>query len=149
MKIERMNKGNWGKVRAFFDLATSDGFIIKGFKLIEGINGLFVSMPSQKGNDDEYYDTIWVESKQLRDELNTLAIDTFNESGSMASNSSAETPKNMESIPEVESTGDNITSEVSANAPQEESTGDNITSEVPAATKDTANSSFSDDDIPF
>ena len=53
MKIERMNKGSWGKVRAFFDLATSDGFIIKGFKLIEGINGLFVSMPSQKGNDDD------------------------------------------------------------------------------------------------
>ena len=54
MEIDRMNKGSWGKVRAFFDLATSDGFIIKGFKLIEGINGLFVSMPSQKGNDDEY-----------------------------------------------------------------------------------------------
>jgi hypothetical protein len=46
-------------------------------------------------------------------------------------------------------TGDNITSEVSPNASQEESTGDNITSEVQAATKDTANSSFSDDDIPF
>ena len=46
MKIERMNKGSWGKVRAFFDLATQEGFTIKGFKIIEGINGLFVSMPS-------------------------------------------------------------------------------------------------------
>ena len=51
MKIERMNKGSWGKVRAFFDLTTQDGFTIKGFKLIEGINGLFVSMPSQKNKD--------------------------------------------------------------------------------------------------
>ncbi len=48
MKIERMNKGTWGKVRAFFDITTSDGFTIKGFKIIEGINGLFVSLPSQK-----------------------------------------------------------------------------------------------------
>ena len=44
----------------------------------ECINGLFVSMPSQKGNDEEYYDTIWVDSKQLREELNHLAISEYN-----------------------------------------------------------------------
>tara|TARA_B100000959_G_C14898179_1_gene589664 strand:- start:968 stop:1342 length:375 start_codon:yes stop_codon:yes gene_type:complete len=77
MKIERMNKGTWGKVRAFFDITTSDGFTIKGFKIIEGINGLFVSLPSQKGNDDEYYDTVWLASKELRDQLNQLAIDHY------------------------------------------------------------------------
>ena len=78
MKIERMNKGNWGKVRAFFDLTTEDGFTIKGFKLIEGINGIFVSMPSQKGNDGEYRDTIWLDSKSLRDEVTNLAMDFYN-----------------------------------------------------------------------
>ena len=36
MKIERMNKGSWGKLRAFFDLKTSDGFVIKGFKIETG-----------------------------------------------------------------------------------------------------------------
>ena len=77
MKIERMNKGSWGKVRAFFDITTTDGFTIKGFKIIEGINGLFVSLPSQKGNDDEYYDTVWLESKELRDKLNQTAIDHY------------------------------------------------------------------------
>tara|TARA_Y100000590_G_scaffold87790_2_gene98462 strand:- start:975 stop:1355 length:381 start_codon:yes stop_codon:yes gene_type:complete len=77
MKIERMNKGSWGKVRAFFDVTTSDGFTIKGFKIIEGINGLFVSLPSQKGNDDEYYDTVWLESKELRDQLNQVALDHY------------------------------------------------------------------------
>jgi len=54
MKISRMNKGEWGKVRAFFDLTTSDGFTIKGFKLVEGISGLFVGFPSAKGTDGEY-----------------------------------------------------------------------------------------------
>ena len=82
MKIDRMNRGNWGKVRAFFDLVTQDGFTIKGFKLIEGINGLFVSMPSQKGNDDEYYDTIWIDSKQLREELTSIVISEYNNSSS-------------------------------------------------------------------
>tara|TARA_Y100001936_G_C15861143_1_gene552526 strand:- start:57 stop:434 length:378 start_codon:yes stop_codon:yes gene_type:complete len=81
MKIERMNKGSWGKVRAFFDIRTQEGLVVKGFKIMEGINGLFVSMPSQKGKnqqgEDEWFDTVWVE-KELRDQLNQLALDAYN-----------------------------------------------------------------------
>ena len=76
MNIERMTKGSWGKIRAFFDLQTQDGFTIKGFKLVEGINGLFVGFPSQKGNDDEYRDTVWAD-RELKDELSQLAIKEY------------------------------------------------------------------------
>ena len=38
LKIEYMNKGQWGKVVAFFSVRTEEGFIIKGLKLIEGIH---------------------------------------------------------------------------------------------------------------
>ena len=71
MKIERMNKGDWGKIKAFFDLQTEDGFTIKGFKLVEGTNGLFVGFPSQKGNDDEYHDTVWAD-KEVKDQVVAL-----------------------------------------------------------------------------
>ena len=71
-----MNKGEWGKIKAFFDVRTEEGFVIKGFKLVQGINGLFVGNPSQKGNDDEYYDTIYAE-KELKDELSQIAIDHY------------------------------------------------------------------------
>ena len=71
-----MNKGNWGKIRAFFDLQTSDGCTIKGFQLVEVINGLFVGFPSQKGNDDEYYDTVWAD-KDVKDQVNQLAIKAY------------------------------------------------------------------------
>ena len=124
MKISRMNKGNWGKVRAFFDLTTQDGFTIKGFKLIEGINGLFVSVPSQKGNDDEYYDTVWVESKQLREELSTLAIQEYQNPPDSDTN-------NMQ--PESESVGNNIKEPTEDASPKE----------------DVSSPAFSDDDIPF
>ena len=124
MKISRMNKGNWGKVRAFFDLTTQDGFTIKGFKLIEGINGLFVSMPSQKGNDEEYYDTVWIDSKQLREELTTLTISEYENPAS----------SNTESIQsEPERVGDNI-KQANKDTPP---------------TEDVASPAFSDDDIPF
>ena len=77
MKIDRMNRGDWGKIKAFFDLITTDCFTIKGFKLIEGTNGMFVSFPSQKGKDDEYYDTVWAD-KDVKDQLNKLAIEAYN-----------------------------------------------------------------------
>ena len=82
-RIDRMNVGPWGKVMAYFDVVSSEGFSMKGFKLVDGINGLFVSVPSQKGTDEQgnpkYFDTIWIESKELRQELNDLAIETYNQ----------------------------------------------------------------------
>ena len=71
-----MNKGSWGKIRAFFDLQTEEGFTLKGFKLVEGINGLFVGFPSQKGGDDEYHDTVWAD-RDIKEQVNQLAIKTY------------------------------------------------------------------------
>jgi len=79
MKINRMNPydGNT-KTKAFFDLETDEGIIIKGFTLVEGTNGLFVSVPSEKGKDDKYYDKVLM-SKELRTKLNDLALEKYNE----------------------------------------------------------------------
>ena len=81
MKIMNMRKGSWGKLTAFFDVATDEGFIIKGFKLVNGINGFFVGFPSQKGNDDEYHDTVWLTEnvrESLREKLNKMAVEEYN-----------------------------------------------------------------------
>ena len=76
MNIERLVKGSWGKIRAFFDVKTEEGFIIKGFKIIEGINGYFVGFPSQKNQDDEYFDMI-IADKELKEELSQLAMQEY------------------------------------------------------------------------
>tara|TARA_B100000029_G_scaffold498429_1_gene567270 strand:- start:3788 stop:4159 length:372 start_codon:yes stop_codon:yes gene_type:complete len=123
MKIERMNKGEWGKVRAFFDLATQEGFIIKGFKIIEGINGLFVSMPSQKSNDGEFYDSVFA-SRDLRDELNDIALGAYK-------GESFNAPKAQE------------TTTVESQESTENPNDDKITKEGDAVQP------FSEDDIPF
>ena len=81
MKISRMAKGEWSKIRAFFDLETSDGFTIKGFKIVEGSSGLFVGFPNQKNKDGEYNDTIFA-SKELKQKVNKLALDYYNQGGS-------------------------------------------------------------------
>ena len=77
VKIERMNKGEWGKIRAFFDISTN-GFTMKGFKLIQGENNLFVGLPSQKGNDGEYHNTIWCEETTGK-KLEQLAITDYSD----------------------------------------------------------------------
>ena len=83
MKISRMNKGEWGKVRAFFDLET-EGLTIKGFKVVQGSDGLFVGFPSQKDKEGEYKDTVYAD-KTLKQKLNQLALDYYNRVGSSKS----------------------------------------------------------------
>ena len=84
-KIDRMKKGSWGKIVAFFDLkfvgmTSHFDMTIKGFKLVEGVNGKFVSMPSQKGDDGEYRDNVFAD-KDTRNILNNLAIKAFESEG--------------------------------------------------------------------
>lgn len=76
MKIVNMKKGNWGKVVAFFDLITEDGFTIKGFKLVDNGNAKFAGFPSQKGNDGEYYPTVFAE-KDIKEKVGKLAVAVF------------------------------------------------------------------------
>ncbi|MEE9464610.1 MAG: septation protein SpoVG family protein [Candidatus Neomarinimicrobiota bacterium] len=76
MEIERINKGEWGKVRAFFDLKTSDGLVVKGFKIVNGSKGPFVGMPSQRNSSGEYHDTVWAEP-ELKEEITRLALEAY------------------------------------------------------------------------
>ena len=76
MEVSRMTKGSWGKIRAFFDLTTKEGFTIKGFKLVEGIDGLFVGFPSQKSGD-EYKDTVYAD-QALKQKVNEVALSYYN-----------------------------------------------------------------------
>ena len=121
MKIERMNKGEWGKIRAFFDIRTEEGFVVKGFKLVNGVKGLFVGFPSQKGQDEEYYDTVFAE-RELREELTQLAI---NEYGSNV-------------IPPNETMGEQANTNTTKNS-EPNMVSESIESAEP----------FSEDDIPF
>ena len=38
MKISRMKVGSWGKLKAFFDIETEEGFFVKCFNIVDCIN---------------------------------------------------------------------------------------------------------------
>lgn len=51
-------------------------FVIKGFKIVEGKKGKFVSNPSQKYNN-EYHDTAYCMDKELWDEVTKAIISAY------------------------------------------------------------------------
>lgn len=82
MKIVRMNllDGNSrSKTVAFFDFQTIDEITIKGFRVVNGSNGLFISSPDHKGKDGKYYESV-ILSKEMKKDLEKLALDEYNKS---------------------------------------------------------------------
>lgn len=78
--IMLMNKGS---KLANASITLDNAFVVRNLSVMNGANGLFVSMPSQKGLDKEgkekYYDTAFPLSKELRSEINNVVLDAYAE----------------------------------------------------------------------
>lgn len=75
--MNKLDQSGGGKLAAFFDIETNDEIIIKGFRLVQGSNGLFVSSPDEKGKDGKYYDTV-ILPKEMKQQLENMAIEEYN-----------------------------------------------------------------------
>ena len=64
------------KTKAFFDLLTEEGITIKGFKIVDGSKGLFVSFPREQSKDGNWYDKIRM-PRELTDKLNEMALSEY------------------------------------------------------------------------
>lgn len=63
-----------GKVKAFFDILVNGEIVIKGFKLVDGNNGRFVSMPREKSNkSEEWFDRVQFLNSDLKLDVEMLA----------------------------------------------------------------------------
>lgn len=76
--IQNFNKVNgMGNLTAFFTATVSVKDLgkvwLKDLKLMNGSNGMFVSMPSKKDKDNEYVDSILM-NKPVREKLLDLAL---------------------------------------------------------------------------
>ena len=55
-------------------------FAIRGVKIIEGSNGLFVSMPSYKAGNGEYKDICFPCTKEARQQFNDAVLNAYEQS---------------------------------------------------------------------
>jgi len=66
-------------LKAFANIVIDDVFIVKNIKIIEGKNGLFIAMPSQKGKNGEFRDVAHPLNTETRNEIEKLILDAYNE----------------------------------------------------------------------
>lgn len=70
---------NEGKMRAVVSITLDDEFVVHDIKVIEGEKGLFIAMPSKKGNDGEYRDIAHPISAATRTEVQRLILEKYEE----------------------------------------------------------------------
>ncbi len=66
------------KLKAFVDISLA-GLVVKGLRIVEGQNGLFIGMPCQQGKDGRWYNTVYPATKEVREELTQLILSAYNE----------------------------------------------------------------------
>ena len=74
----RINKINTtGNVKATASVTLDECFGIRGVKVIEGKNGLFINMPSYKGSNGQYNDICFPTTPEFRKELTDAVIEAY------------------------------------------------------------------------
>ena len=64
------------KTKAFVDVAIGD-FIVKGLKVLEGKNGLFLGMPQDKAKDGKWYNAFYPVTKEARASLTSTILTAY------------------------------------------------------------------------
>ena len=64
------------KLKAFADVSFS-GVVIKGFSVVNGEKGLFVSMPRHQGKDGKWYNTVYPSTKELKEQLSEAVLEAY------------------------------------------------------------------------
>jgi stage V sporulation protein G len=67
------------KLKAFVNITFDDVFVVRGLKVIQGKQGLFVCMPSLKLNDGTYKDIAHPISNDFRQKIEELILSRYQE----------------------------------------------------------------------
>lgn len=79
LKVVRLHRFEGeSKVKAFCDVAIGD-FLVKGFKVVEGSKGLFISMPQERSKDGKYYPSVSPLTDEAKHVLSEAVMAAFNE----------------------------------------------------------------------
>ncbi len=77
-----------GKMKAVVSITIDDEFVVHDIKVIEGVKGMFIAMPSRKASDGEYHDTAHPINSDTRERIQNLILKKYEEV--MAEEESAE-----------------------------------------------------------
>ncbi len=79
-KVTRLHRFDGdGATKAICDVAICEEFLVKGFRIVEGKEGLFVSPPREKGKDGKWYNNALALTAQTKQALNEAVISSYEE----------------------------------------------------------------------
>ena len=77
-KVTRLHRlDGASRVKAFVDIIVNEALLLKGMKVLQGQNGLFVSMPQEKSKDNKYYDTISPLTKEAKENITSVVMNAY------------------------------------------------------------------------
>ena len=65
------------KLKAYANVTFDNEFVVRGIKVIEGQNGLFIAMPSRRGKDGQFRDIAHPINNEMRQRLERAVIDEY------------------------------------------------------------------------
>lgn len=79
VKVNRMHRFNSeeSKLKAFVDLEINESLLVKGVGVMNGKNGLFVSMPRQKGKDNKWYEVVQTMSPLVKEKISSVVLGAY------------------------------------------------------------------------
>lgn len=66
-----------GSLKAFADVKIGGGLVIKGFSVVNGKNGVFVSMPRKASKDGRWFDILMPVSDDLKEEIEQKVLEAY------------------------------------------------------------------------
>ncbi len=76
IKIHRL--ADAGKIKAFVNIGINDAILIKGVRVFLGQNGLFVSMPSELGKNERWYERVSCLTKDAQELISQKVLEAYN-----------------------------------------------------------------------
>lgn len=75
-RLHRVDNGS--SLKAFVDVLINSQVLVKGVRVVEGRNGLWVAMPSAQAKDSRWYETVSIVDEQLKQELQDVVLESYN-----------------------------------------------------------------------
>jgi len=66
-----------GPLKAVADVAIGEELVVKGFRVVDGKKGLFISEPQQAGKDGKWYPTAYALNDEVKKELEKVVMEAF------------------------------------------------------------------------
>ena len=74
-RLARLDRDD--SLKAMVDVVVNDNIMIRGIKVVEGKNGIFVGMPGRKDSNGKWYDNVHPVTKEAREELQETVLSAY------------------------------------------------------------------------